>query len=305
MVEHDQARAGAEHRLFEGADRILEPVEPHQANERRRLSARNHEPVEPLELLGLAHLDRLRAEPPQHGRVLTEVSLHSEDSDPHRAHCRFELQELGGGDHSPPPSDQQSDPDKDEPQHGIGERRCPGVPCALRTRGQPKNGRRRSTGREEREYPTSDHSRRSASSPAEGPRPRTRPSSSEPAVAQRDIEQGRDRDQDPVEVAVMEEPEQPASDRQSRRRRGARSRSPGAAVDAHSGREQREADPDGHDRRPVASARDQVGDEEPRSCRDDEDERREAEPEEQRPRRRRSRARERAARTESPETDGR
>ena len=49
-------------------DRLVEPVEPHQAHERRRLPAGNDEPVEILELLGLPHLDRVDAEPPQHRR---------------------------------------------------------------------------------------------------------------------------------------------------------------------------------------------------------------------------------------------
>ena len=81
-VEDDQARAGAEDRLLEAADRVLEAVEAHQAHEGGRLAAWHDEPVEPLELLRLAHLDRLRAEPPQHGRVLAEVPLESEDTDP-------------------------------------------------------------------------------------------------------------------------------------------------------------------------------------------------------------------------------
>ena len=50
-------------------------------DDRSRLAAGDDEPVEPVELLGKAHLDRLRAEPPQHGRVLAEVSLHGEDAD--------------------------------------------------------------------------------------------------------------------------------------------------------------------------------------------------------------------------------
>src|SRR6266576_2557290 len=82
-VEHDQAGACAEHRLLEDADHILEPVEPHQAHEGRRLAAGNDEPVEPCELLRLAHLDRLRAEPPQHRRVLAEVPLQGEDTNLH------------------------------------------------------------------------------------------------------------------------------------------------------------------------------------------------------------------------------
>ena len=81
-VEHDHPGAGAEHRLPELADRLVEAVEAHQPRERGRLAARDHEPVEPVELLGLAHLDDLRAEPAQHRRVLAEVALHGENTDP-------------------------------------------------------------------------------------------------------------------------------------------------------------------------------------------------------------------------------
>src|SRR5207248_4887484 len=56
---------------------------PHQAHERRRLTTRNDEPVEPVELLRLAHLDDVRAEAAQHRRVLAEVPLHCEDADRH------------------------------------------------------------------------------------------------------------------------------------------------------------------------------------------------------------------------------
>ena len=65
------------------ADRLLEPVEPHQAHERRRLAAGDDEPVEAVELLGLANLDRVRAEPAQHRRVLPEVALDGQNADLH------------------------------------------------------------------------------------------------------------------------------------------------------------------------------------------------------------------------------
>ena len=73
------------------------PVEAHQAHEGRRLAAWHDEPVEPLELLRLAHLDRLRAEPPQHGRVLAEVPLESEDTDPHRGHYQPRVSSSSSG----------------------------------------------------------------------------------------------------------------------------------------------------------------------------------------------------------------
>ena len=44
-------------------------------------------PSRPVELLGLAHLDRLGAEAAQHLRVLAEVPLHGENADPKRLHA--------------------------------------------------------------------------------------------------------------------------------------------------------------------------------------------------------------------------
>src|SRR6266851_6542412 len=58
-VEDDQAGTGTQDRTVERTDRLVEAVEPHQTHERRRLTARNHEPVESLELLRLPHLGRL------------------------------------------------------------------------------------------------------------------------------------------------------------------------------------------------------------------------------------------------------
>ena len=85
-VEHDHPRARAEHGSLEATDRLVEAVEAHQAHERRRLAAGDDEPVEPVELLRLAHLDDVRAEPAQHRRVLAEVPLDCEDADLHRHH---------------------------------------------------------------------------------------------------------------------------------------------------------------------------------------------------------------------------
>src|SRR5215207_3347935 len=82
-IEHDHPRARAEHGPLEAPDRLVEPVEPHQPHERRRLPAGDDEPVEPLELLRLAHLDDLRAEPAQHRDVLAKIPLESKDADLH------------------------------------------------------------------------------------------------------------------------------------------------------------------------------------------------------------------------------
>src|SRR3954447_12286918 len=77
-VEDDHAGAGAEDRGVEAPQCLVEAVEPHQPHDRGRLAARQDQPVEPLELLGQANLERLGTEAPQHGRMLAEVSLHGE-----------------------------------------------------------------------------------------------------------------------------------------------------------------------------------------------------------------------------------
>ena len=86
-VEQDHPGAGAEHRPGELADGVLEPVEADEPHDRGRLAARDHEPVEPLELLRLAHLERLHAEPPQHRLVLAEVPLNRQNADLHALDC--------------------------------------------------------------------------------------------------------------------------------------------------------------------------------------------------------------------------
>ena len=90
--EQDHPGAGPEDRRLEMPQRLVEAVELRELEDRRRLPARNDEAVDPLELLRLPHLDDLRAEPPQHRRVLAEVPLHGEDADPdlipHAEKCR-------------------------------------------------------------------------------------------------------------------------------------------------------------------------------------------------------------------------
>src|SRR5690242_18029998 len=76
-VEDDHPRAGAEDRAAELAHRLVEAVEPHEPADRGRLPAGDDEAVEAVEVLREPDLHRLRVEPPQHGRVLAEVPLHS------------------------------------------------------------------------------------------------------------------------------------------------------------------------------------------------------------------------------------
>src|SRR5262245_36659570 len=82
-VEQDHPGAGAEHRPAELPHRLLEPVDPDQPHDRRRLPARDDEAVDVVELLRLADLHRVRAKLPQHRRVLPEIALDCEDADLH------------------------------------------------------------------------------------------------------------------------------------------------------------------------------------------------------------------------------
>ena len=70
--------------LLEAPERLLEPVDPREAHDRRRLPARDHEAVEPVELVRLANLHGLGAQPAQHGCVLPEIALDRQHPDAHR-----------------------------------------------------------------------------------------------------------------------------------------------------------------------------------------------------------------------------
>src|SRR6476469_2263906 len=83
-VEDDHPGTRSQDRAAELAHRLVETVETHQPADGGRLAAGDDQPVKPVELCGEPHLDRLGTEPPQHGRVLSEVPLHSEDADPER-----------------------------------------------------------------------------------------------------------------------------------------------------------------------------------------------------------------------------
>src|SRR5436190_17448247 len=83
-VENDHPGARSQDRAAELAHRVVETIKPHEAADGGRLTAGDDQPVEPVELLGEPHLDRLGTEPPQHGCVLSEVPLHGEDADPER-----------------------------------------------------------------------------------------------------------------------------------------------------------------------------------------------------------------------------
>ena len=88
-VEHDHPRARPEHRragAHQVAQRLGEPLALDPERHRRRLAARDHEPVEPVEVGGHAHLAHLGAEAAQHARVRLEVALEREHADERRAH---------------------------------------------------------------------------------------------------------------------------------------------------------------------------------------------------------------------------
>src|SRR4051794_8423730 len=83
-AEHDHPGARPEDRRLEPAQRLVEAVQRHQPCDRRRLAAGKDQPVEPLQVRGQADFDRLRPEAAQDRRVLAEVPLHGEDTDPKR-----------------------------------------------------------------------------------------------------------------------------------------------------------------------------------------------------------------------------
>ncbi len=87
-IEHDHPGAGAEDRP---AKRRIASSRPYRCIS--RVNAVDSppgitSPSSPSELLGLAHLDDVGAEATQHRRVLAEVALHGEDTDPERLHRR-------------------------------------------------------------------------------------------------------------------------------------------------------------------------------------------------------------------------
>ena len=83
-VEHDHARAGAEHRRAgarELAQRLGEPLALDPERHRRRLAAGDDQAVEPVEVGGHAHLAHVGAEAAQHLAVRLEVALERQDAD--------------------------------------------------------------------------------------------------------------------------------------------------------------------------------------------------------------------------------
>ena len=63
------------------AQRVAEPFALDAERHRRRLAARHHQPVQPLEVGRHADLAHLGAEALQHLRVRFEVALKGEDAD--------------------------------------------------------------------------------------------------------------------------------------------------------------------------------------------------------------------------------
>jgi hypothetical protein len=80
-VEEDHPGARPEDRGAEAADGVPEAVDPDQAGDRRRFATGDYEAVEATQVVGLADLDGVRAQPPQHRCVLAKVSLHRENPD--------------------------------------------------------------------------------------------------------------------------------------------------------------------------------------------------------------------------------
>ncbi|MBM2822328.1 MAG: hypothetical protein HW413_1074 [Thermoleophilia bacterium] len=87
-VEHDHPGARPENRPPILTDRVIQAVKPGQVHDRRRLTARDHEPVQPVEILGQPHFDHLRAESAQDVGVLAEGALQRKNADSHPPNSR-------------------------------------------------------------------------------------------------------------------------------------------------------------------------------------------------------------------------
>ena len=62
-------------------ERLVDPVEAHEPRDRGRLAARDDQPVEPVELLGLRTSTTSAPSRRSTARVLAEVALEGEDAD--------------------------------------------------------------------------------------------------------------------------------------------------------------------------------------------------------------------------------
>ena len=82
--EEDRARAGAPHRhpLAHALTQLRDDLVPRrELADRRALAAGDDERVDVVELLGSAHIDRVRADAAQRAQVFGEVALETEDAD--------------------------------------------------------------------------------------------------------------------------------------------------------------------------------------------------------------------------------
>src|SRR3712207_25493 len=80
-VEQDHPGARPEDGRGEAANRLLEPVEPGEPADRRRLPAGEDKAVQPVEVAGPPHLHDVCPETFEHPRVLADVPLDGENAD--------------------------------------------------------------------------------------------------------------------------------------------------------------------------------------------------------------------------------
>ena len=224
------------HGSAEPPDRLLQAVEPHQAHDRRRLAAGDHETVEAVELLRQPHLDHVRAERAQHRRVLAKVALHSEDADRHALNCRFRLREspCRRANRSPSsPSARIRSPAPDVPESDL-----PGVDAALGVADLERD-----EDADERQ-PVLDEVRRRGEDPDRAEHGVARAAE---RVGAGDIGDGKQADEDPAGVAV-DEREHAASECQTTHKvEPEAERLAAGAVDRVARRNQDEPGDDGHD----------------------------------------------------------
>src|ERR1700693_4705277 len=96
-AEDDQSGTGPKNRPSEAPDRVFDPVQAPELSDRCRLATGDNEPIQILQLFGLAHLDDLSAEPSQHRRVLAKVPLDSQDADPRLRHYQPRVSSSSSG----------------------------------------------------------------------------------------------------------------------------------------------------------------------------------------------------------------
>src|SRR5262245_175931 len=169
------------------------------------------------------------------------------------------------------PSEQEPDGDEDEPREGEDQRPRPLVSALLVVAVELEREREEEEAEGVRDVgPLVREMSRGLEDP---PRGEDDPARARNPVPESDVEEADQRNHDPVEIAFVEEPEEPSADRQSGGHMEPEAESSGRApVRGDPRQDEYEPDRDRHDRRPVAAVREQVEHEQPAGACKHEDE---------------------------------